>query len=268
MGLSWLQGFLSADLFKAIVLVAALAGSIIVTINLTYNPPPPRPFSFREAVPSQGSSITLSDIIGNIFATTWSQPDVLINGTITVTGEGSTPDNVQLHELNTGGSISFQPVYNDMTPGRSYLVNVNIYLPSNIAFESVAISEKGGGAIRLDPLNASRIDVSSWTGNIAMTLNPIRTGDYRIATYNGGSIDLKIPAESSFKLDATSGYGYYGEVTVHGFQPCTIQYSPNRYAPGNTGATITCGDQSAYITVQTGYVGGVLLTGDITISSI
>ena len=258
-------GFLHTDLARAIILTTALAGSIFLTSHLTYNSPAPKAFSFLEAVFTTGSSIQMSDVTGSVVVTSWTQPQVLINGTIVVTGEGATPDKVHVQEQNTGGVISFVPIYDDKTTGRGYLVNVNLYIPRT-TFTSIGINAIGGGAVRLDRVNASRIDVSTQTGEIRMILAPVPSGDYSIATYNGGSIALKLPSTSSFKLDATSGYGYSGEVTVHGFDQCRVGIHTNPYGPGTTGATISCQDQSAYVKVQTGF--GRFPAGDITIDSV
>jgi hypothetical protein len=262
------KSFLHSDMPKAAMLILALAGSIFLTINLTYKPPTPRPFSFLETVPSKGSSIAISQVNGRIFATTWAQSQVLINGTIVVTGEGATPDNVQIQEQNNGGLISFQPMYNDKTAGRSYLVNVNLFVPTNANFTGISLGATDDGTLQLDNLNLSRLDVSSWAGRIQMNLSPLPSGYYSIVTYNGGSVDLKIPASTSFALSAKSGFGYDGQVVVHGFNQCHTAYSGWAYSTSNTGATINCGDHSATITVQTQYIGGIMHTGDITIGSV
>ena len=264
--------FLRSDVYRAIILATALAGSIFLTAHVSYNPPPPKTFSFLETVPANGSSITVSDVTGSIFAASWSQPQVLINGSIVVTGEGATPDNVQIQENNVGGSIYFRPSYFDRTLGRGYLVDVNLYLPSKTSFASIGLQAVDAGVIHLGPLNDSHISVETWAGNITMALNPNPSGDYSIATHNGGNINLKVPETSSFTLQAVSGLGYYGQVTVHGFDQCQVDLSPARYMLGNTRATITCSDHTANVEVNTDYTvtpqGGYITVGDITVSSV
>lgn len=263
------KSLLHSDVPKAAVLILALAGSTFLTINLAYKSPAPRPFSFLETIPSKGSSIDISEVTGKIFATTWAQPKVLINGTIVVTGEGATPDNVQIQEQNNGGLINVRPMYNDNTAGRSYLVNVNLYVPADANFTNVSLSAIDDGTLELDNLNASRVAVSTYAGGIQMTLSPLASGYYYVDTYSGGSVNLKIPASASFALTATSGYNQYGQVVVHGFDQCHIAYSGGGgYSSSNTQATINCGDQSATITVQTRYIGGIYHAGDITIGSV
>jgi hypothetical protein len=258
-------GFSQADLARAIILTTALAGSIFLTSHLSYNPPAPRTFSFLETVFTTGSSIAVSDVTGSVVVTSWTRPQVLINGTIVVTGEGATPDNVHIQEQNDGGRISFIPVYDDKTTGRGYMVNVDLFIPSKTTFTSITIDAIGDGAVQMDSLNASRIYASTQMGAIRMILTPVPSGDYTIVTYNGGSIALKVASLSSFRLDATSGYGYSGEVTVRGFDRCGVETHTNAYGPGTTGATISCGNHSAYIKVQTGFAR--LPAGNITIDS-
>ena len=258
-----------SDVYRAIILATALAGSIFLTAHVSYNPPPPKTFSFLQTVPAHGTSITVSDVTGNIFATRWSQPQVLINGSIAVTGEGATPDSVQIQEqYNPYGSLSFQPFYSDKTPGRGYSVNVNLYIPSKTNFTSISLQAVGGGMIQLDALNASRTSVETSAGNITMALYPAPSGYYSIATHSGGRINLKVPETSSFTLHATSGED--GNVTVHGFDKCQIELNPIDYVSGNTRttrtstATITCGDHSAIVEVTT----DPSWAGDIMISSV
>ena len=260
------SGFLQADLARAIILTTALTGSIFLTSHLSYNTPAPKTFSFLETVSTTGSSIDVSDVTGSVDVTSWNQPRVLINGTIVVAGEGATPDYVRIQEQNTEGSISFRPIYDDKTTGRSYVVNVNLYLPSRATITSIGITAIGDGPVQLDRLNVSRAYVSSQSGGIKMILTPVAHGDYSIIAYNGGGIALKIPSSSSFRLDAASGSGYNGDVTVNGFAQCLVDTRANAYGPGSTGATISCGDQSAYVKVQTEWQR--VPAGNITIDAV
>ena len=263
MGLLPGASFSSVDVVRAIMLFASLGGSTVLWANTNYSSPPPTSFTFHEAIPKTGSSINLGKVNGKISAVGWSEPYVLINGTITVMGEGANPDKVILYEQNDAGAISFTPFYNDTTPGRDYTIDVNLFLPLAVNFSSIALEGIGPASIQMGPISAHSIWLETWSGKIDMTLRPAQGGDYGLTTHaSGGDVDLKVYQTASFQIQASS---YTGQVTVKGFTNCQLDNSVP-YAAFGSQATITCGGYSTNISVKT-YT-AEFSSGNITIESI
>lgn len=246
------------DPVRALILIAGLVGSIVLTANFSYSAPAPKQFSFAETVPSIGSSIYVSGVAGRLVETLWSQPQVRMNGSIVVSGEGASPNNVRISEQYVGGTVSFSVTYDDNTLGRTYRVDLYLYLPASANFSRFQICAVGGSLLQLDLPNATYTQISTQAGSIDTTISPVaRHAQYFISSNNGGSVKLRLPASSSFELHAYSEW--MGQTNVTGFKPrCNYVLEPTTPTYSlSTGAYMTCGDQSAYISVSSnGYPSG------------
>ncbi len=205
------------------VLFSLIYYSTIQTSSKTFEYTPPRD--------SQGSynSLTVSDVDGLVTVVPWSQSSILINGTITAMGLGSSLSAVTITNSSINGDVVFKaifPVGAGILFSQTYTAAINVFVPSTIRFDSVHISNVNGGAT-LGKINSTSLIVTTVNGNIStdcvycMTVNAtslngnvtatfatlVAQGSYSLTATNA-DINFSVPSSSSFKLTADVLNGY------------------------------------------------------------
>ena len=295
------SSLLGEDQFRAILLIGLAFASIVLCTEffLATAPPGPKIFSFFQEDVVPKTSVSISGVSGELKAYPWSQPGILINGTIAVAGSGASPVQVTLQQQVYPGTISFQPVLPkaELSQGRTYKVDVSLYFPSTLNFSSFNLDTTTGnievtgvtastisiqttsGSITANNLQSSDIQLHSLTGPVqatnvaANTLSASSTeGNVQIklsivkqgASYFGnsvhGMVDFYVPPASSFKVTAHSQFvGHAGFYS--GFTDCQTTYTQQTLAGTvfDSTFTATCGTSSAIITLGS-------ISGDATIT--
>jgi hypothetical protein len=180
--------------------------------------------SFTYAPPS-GSyrSLSISDVDGLVAVKPWSQPWILINGTLTAKGLGSSLSTIALTNSTTNGDLFFKayfPASAGILFSQTFTAAINVYVPSSARFETVQVTNVNGG-IRLDSINSTTVDLKTANGNIqfdcvycmnatALSTNGnvtarfatlVTKGTYNLTTVND-NISFTAPSSASFKLSA------------------------------------------------------------------
>ena len=188
----------------------------VSTKNFSYNSPPDSGGTYK--------SLSVSDVDGLVTIQQWPQHAILINGTITARGLGSSPSIVNINNSTNNGDVLFRasfPVSGGFFFSQSYSVSVNVFVPSTIRLASVQVSNVNGG-VRIQNLNATDVRVTSVNGalsigclycqnltavstggNISGSFSTLVTlGSYNLTTTNA-NISFSAPNSSSFKLTAS-----------------------------------------------------------------
>ncbi len=182
-------------------------------------------FSYGPQSDAQGTytSLSISDVDGLVTVEPWSQPSILINGTITAKGLGSSLSAVTITNSSINGDVVFKamfPVSSGILFSETYTAVINVFIPSTMRFNSVRVSNTNGGAT-LDNINSTSLIVTTVNGDIsadciycmtatATSLNGNVTttfatlaaqGSYNLTATNA-NINFIAPSSSSFKLTA------------------------------------------------------------------
>ena len=195
---------------------------------------------------SSPSSMTVSNTNGGVTTSTWSQAYLMINGTVTARGFGSSADAITFVESNSSGNIVFQAIFPVSSGffGTSYSVDIHVYEPASYQFNTVQIVTVNGdlqiasisatrltiidtnGAITASGITATRMTVTDTNGSINLTctvcgsatvtmtnggvtmdLSTLSlTGSYVVTTTNG-NVNLTLPAIASFKITPNTTNG-------------------------------------------------------------
>jgi len=230
----------------------------VLTRNFSFNPPQDTTGTYR--------SISIFNVDGLAIIQPWSLSSIHINGTVTAKGLGASLSMVSLSNSTGSGDVVFRasfPVSGGFFFSQSYLVSINVFVPSTIRLASVQVSNINGG-VRIMNLNATAINLSSvngalsisciscqtvtalsTSGNIAANLSTLATnGSYNLTTTNA-NIGFTAPASSSFKLKADRSVS------------CTF---PGCNASGQGVFTQTFGSGNATVTLNSAY-GQVAISG-------
>jgi hypothetical protein len=172
----------------AVVIVVAtalfLGSSLSVTKkNFTpYSTPPPQSSS-----PTKELSVV--DTNGDVSLTGWSQPYIMINGTITARGIGANTNAITFIETNSSGDIIFQAVFPPTTSffAASYTVDINAYVPSTPNLTTV-VAVTVNGNLQVSNLNAPSSAMFTVT-NGKLSVSGVTTADLSLTDTNG-DIDL------------------------------------------------------------------------------
>lgn len=182
-------------------------------------------FSYHPSPDSSGffNSLSIFNIDGLVTILPWSQSNVVVNGTITARGLGSSLSTVNITNSSSNGDIFLRasfPVSGGVFFSQSYTVGINVFIPSAIRLHSVRVTNSNGG-IRIQNLNASIVNLATVNGAITVScaycLNMtgsstggnitggfsslLPRGDYNLTTTNA-NIFFSAPSSSSFKLTA------------------------------------------------------------------
>jgi len=222
----------------------------------------------------QGTNYTLhvTNVNGPVTLDSWSQESLLINGTITAKGVGSSPAQVNLIESNTTGNIIFQAQFPNNAVfliSQTYSVKIRVFVPVSARIGKLVV-DNVNGLVQASNLNVTGASLSSQNGDVdfscsscgsggfsAQTTNgniagsfssPIIAGNYAMATQNG-NVQVTVPSTSSFKLTVSLVNG--------NLLPQSIVLN-NEMRISNTQITATVGTGAANMSLST-------VNGQITI---
>jgi DUF4097 and DUF4098 domain-containing protein YvlB len=192
------------------------------------------------------SSMTVSNTNGGVTVSSWSQAYVMINGTVTARGFGSSPDAITFVESNSSGNIVFQVVFpsSSILLGASYSVDVHLYTPVSAKFNSVQIVTVNGdiqvsgisassltitdtnggitasnisattmaatdtnGAVSLTCTSCGGVTVTTTNGSVTMSLSTLTLGGSYTVTSTNGSVNLTLPILASCKITPNTTNG-------------------------------------------------------------
>ncbi len=92
--------------------VAVVAASLFLGPSLSVTKKSFTPYQSSVSQSSNNpSSMTVSNTNGGVSVSSWSQAYVMINGTVTARGFGSSPDAITFVESNSSGNIVFQAIF-------------------------------------------------------------------------------------------------------------------------------------------------------------
>ena len=272
------SSLLGEDQFRAILLIGLAFASIVLCTEffLATAPPGPKIFSFFQEDVVPKTSVSISGVSGELKAYPWSQPGILINGTIAVAGSGASPVQVTLQQQVYPGTISFQPVLPkaelslDTTTGNIEVTGVTA---STISIQTTSGSITANnlqssdiqlhsltGPVQATNVAANTLSASSTEGNVQIKLSIVKQGASYFGNSVHGMVDFYVPPASSFKVTAHSQFvghaGFYS-----GFTDCQTTYTQQTLAGTvfDSTFTATCGTSSAIITLGS-------ISGDATIT--
>ena len=196
---------------------------------------------------SNPSSLTVSNTNGAVTTSTWSKAYLMINGTITARGLGSSPDTITLVESNSSGNIVFQAVFppgGNFFFGSSYNVDIHVYEPASYQFNTVQIVTVNGnlqisgisayvltltdtngdvkassirvtsvtttdtnGSVDLTCVSCGSATVTTTNGNVVADLSSLSLAGSYVLTSTNGNVNLTLPAVGSFKITANTTNG-------------------------------------------------------------
>jgi DUF4097 and DUF4098 domain-containing protein YvlB len=245
-----------------VIILVALGGAVVATVaaslflgpslsvakkNFTpYTTPVPR-------LPQSGgnrSSLTVSNTNGGVNVSAWSQSYLMINGTVTARGFGSSPDMITFVESNSSAHIVFQaifPVSRNFFLSASYTVDIHVYEPAGYVFDIIRIATVNGdlqvssiaatfftltdtnGAISASSVTSSNMTATDTNGSIRLTCTAC--GEATVTTSNGNvTVDLSVLSFNGSYLVATT----YGDVNM------TLPASAScRITPDTTNGTVS-----------------------------
>jgi hypothetical protein len=228
-------------------IVAIVAGFLFLGPSLSVTKKNFTPYTTPVSQSSSSpSSMTVSNTNGGVTTSTWSQAYLMINGTVTARGFGSSPDVITFVESNSSGNIVFQAIFPVSSSffGASYTVDIYVYEPASYQFNTVQIVTVNGdlqissisatsltltdtnGAITASSITATSTTVTDTNGSInltcascgsttvamtngAVTMNLSTlslAGSYVVTTTNG-NVNLTLPAVASFKITSNTTNG-------------------------------------------------------------
>ena len=253
-----------------IVIVGILFGliyqssAVVSTKNFTYSVPTSQASNYY--------TLQVTNVNGPVTLASWEKDSVLINGTITAKGLGSSPARVNLANSSMTGNITFEAKFPNNAVfliSQTYSVKINVFVPVSLRIGKLVVDDVNG-LVQASSLNVSAASFSSENGNIdfdcsscgsggfsAHTINgniagtfssPITNGNYTMASQNG-NIYMTVPSSSSFKLTASLLNG-----TIQPVGPVF-----NNATKNPTHVTATVGNGNANVSLST-------VNGQITIT--
>jgi DUF4097 and DUF4098 domain-containing protein YvlB len=161
---------------------------------------------------------------GLVTITPWSQPSILINGTLTAKGLGSSLTTIILTNSTSNGGLVFQakfPTSSGILFSQTFTAAINVYVPSTIRFNSIQVTNVNGG-VKITGINSTRVTTTTVNGNVsidcvycanatATSTNGNVTGTFAVLVNRGSyaltatndNVNFTAPAKSSFTLSAT-----------------------------------------------------------------
>lgn len=229
-----------------------------------------RRFSFS---PPNGSysSLTISDVDGLIHVLPWPQSSILINGTLSAKGLGSSLSTIILTNSTSNNDLFFKanfPTSAGILFSQTFTAFINVYVPSTIRFDSVQITNVNG-ALQIDSINSTTIWATTVNGNISVDCvycanaklestngnvtgtfaTLVNKGSYNLTATND-NINFTAPASSSFQLNAT---------VLNGSIYCYGTWCPNTTATNQRSLTHTFNGGNASVNLSS-------VNGQITIT--
>ena len=233
----------------------------VSTKTFSYNPEP------AQGSTSPYSSIWVSDVDGLVSIVPWTKSTVLINGTVTARGLGTSTSNVGFRNSSINGDVVFQALFPTSTGfflSQSYSVSITVFVPATIRLTSTQVINVNGG-VRVSNLNASSVILRTvnglvslsclYCGNATLTSTngsisasfaaPIDNGTYSLsATY--ANVALILPSASSFRIQATV---VNGSILVSGFSGLVSGQTRLAGTVGTGGAIMTLTSVNGQITI-------------------
>jgi len=219
---------LIAVLIIVIIVVGVVAAFIFVGPAVSVTKQNFAPYS---APASQSSSnppsLLVTDINGGITLSSWSQTNVMINGTVTARGFGTSPGAITFIESNSSGNIVFKaifPAQSFFSFSASYAVDINVYVPASAQFNSVQIVTVNGD-LKVSTVSASSVTMTDTNGNISasgvtastVTMTDTNGGiDFTCATSCGSVTATTTNGSVTSTLTSVSLTGTYVMTTTNG----------------------------------------------------
>ncbi len=226
------------------VVLAALFAGPALAVTKTNFAPYSTPVSQSSNSPS---SMTVSDTNGGVTVSPWPNAYLMINGTITARGFGTSTSAITFVESNSSRRVVFQAVFppgGNFFFGASYSVDINVFVPASAQLDVLQVVTVNGN-IQVSNISASSLVLTVTNGNVAASGIPAtilamtdKNGDVDFTcascasvlatTTNGnvsgdlgslslygdyslmttnGNVDLRVPAVASFKITANTTNG-------------------------------------------------------------
>jgi putative adhesin len=195
---------------------------------------------------SNPSSMTVSNTNGGVTVSSWSQAYLMVNGTVTARGFGSSVDAITFVESNSSGNIVFQAIFppSNFFFGASYSVDIHVYTPasaqfntvqivtvngdlqvSSISASSLALTDTNGGitasnisatsmtatdtngSVNLTCASCGIATVTTTNGSVIMNLSALSLAGSYVVTSTNGNVNLTLPAVASCKITPNTTNG-------------------------------------------------------------
>ena len=249
-----------------VVVGAVVAASLFFGQSLSVTKKNFTPYSTPVSQSSTDPSwLTVANTNGGVTVSTWSQPNVMINGTVTARGFGSSPDAVTFVESNSSGRITFQALFPSSNSlfGASYTVDIHVYAPSSYQFNTVQIVTANGnlqvpninatslslidtnGDITASNIIAVGVAVDATNGNVMMDLSSVASGGAYSLTTTNGNINLTLPTVSSCRMTASTTNG---SVSASGLGVQLTNHIPVTLGSGGADVSLTTTNGSITVT--------------------
>jgi hypothetical protein len=232
------------------------------------------------------SSMTVSNTNGGIIVSSWSQTYLMINGTVTARGFGTSPDVITFVESNSSGNIVFQVIFpsSNILLGASYNVEVHVYTPvsakynnaqlvtvngdlqvTSVSASSLTLTDTNGGitassisattmaatdtngAVNISCTSCGSATVTATNGSVTMTLSTLSLGGTYTVTSTNGNVNLTLPVIASCKITPNTTNG-------------TVSAAPGLGITLTNHATTTMGTGRAIVNLTT-VNGSITVTG-------
>lgn len=208
----------------AIVIIGILIVGILFSL-IYYSTAQASSKTFSFSLPTGPyNSLTVSDVDGLVTMSPWSQSMILINGTLTAKGLGSSLSSIILSNSTSNGNIVFNamfPVSAGILFSQTFTAFINIYVPSTLRLDSVQVTNVNGG-VHVNSINSTRVLITTVNGNVFLDCvycanstelstngnvtgtfaSLVSRGSYNLTATND-NIDFTAPKSSSFQLSAT-----------------------------------------------------------------
>jgi len=243
--------------------VAIVAGSLFLGPSLSVTKKNFTPYTTPVSQSSSNpSSMMVSNTNGGVTTSTWSQAYLMINGTVTARGFGSSPDVITFVESNSSGNIVFQaifPVSSSFFFGASYTVDIYVYEPASYQFNTVQIVTVNGD-LQISSISATSLTLTDTNG--AITASSITATSTTITDTNG-SINLTCATCGSATVTMTNGgvtmdlstlslTGSYVVTTTNGNVNLTLPTVASfKVTPNTTNGTISSSGLGVQLTNHT-----------------
>jgi DUF4097 and DUF4098 domain-containing protein YvlB len=270
-----------------VVVGAVIAASLFIGPSLAVTKKSFTPYQSSVSQSSSNpSSMTVSNTNGGIIVSSWSQTYLMINGTVTARGFGTSPDAITFVESNSSGNIVFQVIFpsSNILLGTSYTVDVHVYTPASAKYNQAQIVTVNGdivisgisassltltdtnGAITASSISATTMaatdtngsvgitctscgsaTVTTTNGSVTMTLSTLSLGGTYTVTSTNGNVNLTLPVIASCKITPNTTNG-------------TVSAASNLGVTLTNHTTTTMGTGSATVNLTT-VNGSITVTG-------
>src|SRR4029077_14995073 len=162
-------------------------------------------FSFS---PPEGAynSLTISDVDGLVTMIPWSQPVILINGTLTAKGLGSSLSSIILSNSTSTGNIVFKamfPVSAGILFSQTFTALINVYVPSALLLNSVQVTNVNGG-VQVNGVNSTRVVLTTVNGNVFVDYIYCASATLLSTNRNFTGTFASLASTGSYNLTATN----------------------------------------------------------------